>query len=156
MSEAAAGVSVIGAVTSTFGTIDAANNEADMMNQKAYLGRMQAKEVLDREQINDQNMLDSTIRTRAEFGSAYAATGFQGGIGSKLEIQRQAEQQIALNDREANFQALMLSKGADMQDLMAGQTRDAGTLKAFGTLLGGAGSAMSSSANRSAGASQEL
>lgn len=148
MGAVAAGAAVVGTGLSVYGQIKSAQDQADIDSQKATLARVQAQEVLDREQINDANMQQSTLRAKLDFGSAFAATGRQGGIGSQLELQRQADEQIALNDREANFQAKMLQAGADMNDQLASETRTSGYINAAGTLLGNTGKLASSPSMR--------
>lgn len=157
MGAVAAGAAIIGTGLSVYGQIKSANDQADLEQAKAQLSRQQAKEILDREQINDSNQQEAAIRTKLDFGSAFAATGRQGGLGSQLELQRQVDQQISLNDREAKFQAMMIEKGADLQDQAADNTRSSGYINAASTLLGGIGkAAMPSSGMTPAGSAQSL
>lgn len=124
---------VIGAGIGIYGAITSASDQADIDRQKAALEDAQAGEVARREQENDALAKTTAFKTAAAYSSENAATGHEGGgIGSQLEIQRQTNLQISLNDQAAAFQESQIYAGAGMESQLANNTMTAGYLNAAG------------------------
>lgn len=135
---AAIGVAAIG--TQVYGAISSASSKADAARQDAALKNQQADELLSREQINEQLILDQSELAQKSYGSAFASTGREGaGIGGILQIQKSTAQSIANDRRDADFKAKMLRAGANIATNLASDTETAGYITGAGTILAGAG-----------------
>ncbi len=129
-----------GAGSSIAGQLISADSEAKLDQQKKEIAAQQADELESREQVNAAIRLQQSYRVALDVSSEQATSGHAGGgIGSQLEIKRQADLQNMLSQRDADFQALMLRKGGDLYGQLGDQTKTAGYFNAAGTLLTAAG-----------------
>lgn len=99
----------------------------------------QADELLAREGINEQLMLDQSFQAEQNYGSAFAMTGKEGGgIGGMLTIHKNTLASIANARRDAEFKASMLRAGAEVDTKLASDLQTAGVISGAGTIISGA------------------
>lgn len=135
---------VVGAAVGIWGAITGANDQAEIDRQKAELARQEAAEVARREASNDAVAQETAFRERLDISADMAGAGHAGGsVGTQLEIQRQTNLQIKLNDEAARFQESQLLAGAQMQDTLANQTGSAAVIKSIGYGVTAAGGILS-------------
>lgn len=140
MGAIAAGAMLFGAGVKAFGDIKSANSQAELERDKAVMAYRQADELEQRQMANDAVRQGQAFKAEEDFGAAYAGSGKEGsGLGSQLEIKRQADLAVAMADRDADFQAEMLRHGGDINNKLADETQTAGYLKAGGTILSAGG-----------------
>lgn len=134
---------LVGGAIGAIGAIFGANDQAEIDRRKAALEEAEAQEVARREAVNDAATQSTMFRQGLDISSEMAGSGHEGGaIGTQLEIRRQGNLQIRLNDEAAAFQESQLRAGAQMQLDLAGQTETAGILKGIGygfTAMGSVG-----------------
>lgn len=143
--EVAAGLMLAGTVVNVFGQVKEANDRADAEQQAAELKRIESKEILDRAKINTQELLMESDTFQANQIGGYAAGNVDVTTGSPLIAMEQThsfyQKQITNLNREAKFRAQQDMRAASSLDDLSGQTRQAGTVRAIGSVLTGASSA---------------
>lgn len=157
----AAGAAVVGAGIGIYGAVKSANDQAHLDQIRAGIAEDQAGEIASREAANESLRDSAAMRQKLQFGSSYAASGKAGtGVGSQLQIQKQADLMNMMSNREATFQEKMLYQQAGIDTSLADETLRAGTLKAVGAGLGGlssvAGIGMGGGANPGFGGPQSM
>lgn len=141
---AAVGVPLIavGAGLSIWGSLSAASDQASLDQEKARVADQQAEEIQSREVANENLRDQQAYRSKLAFGASFAGSGKSGtGIGSQLEIQRQADQANVISNRESQFQQQMLMEQAGVDTTLAQETTQAGYISAASSLVGGAAKA---------------
>ena len=134
MAAVAAGAAIVGAGISIYGAIKSANDEADQLEKRQALANSQADEMGYRENLNKVLRDEATVKNKLDFGAMAAASGHEGtGIGSQLEIQRQADIVNALSRHDVEYQQRQIREGGALQGDLAGQRREAGSWQAAGT-----------------------
>ena len=147
MAQVAAGAAIVGAGLAVYGQIKSAQDQADLLALRQDAANSQADEIESRQRINEAFNLDSARQRALDFGSAYAASGKSGvGVGSMLEIQRQAELKNVLSRKDSYYRAAQLRLYGGSLGLEAGQTISSGYWNAGGSLMTGIGRVASSSA----------
>lgn len=135
--------SVVGGLIGLVGSIFGSNQQAEIDRRKAALDEAEAKEVERRATINDAITQTTGFRAQADISAEMAGSGHEGAaIGTQLEVRRQANLKIRLDDQAAAFQASQLRAGAQLQNELADQTVSAGVIKGIGygvTAIGSAG-----------------
>lgn len=125
---------VIGAGISIYGQLKSAEDQAALDEKKKKIAEEQANEIFVREQINETIRNQATFQAQLQVGSEYAASGKEGaGIGSQLEVKRQADLATALARRDASYQEHMLLEGGSLQGQLADITRQSSYFNAAGT-----------------------
>lgn len=138
MGALAAGAAAAG-VVSAVGAITSASDQQSLDNEKAQVAQAQAAEIGQREAANETIRDQTAYRQKLQFGASYAGSGKAGtGIGSQLEIQRQADQANVVSNRESTFQQSMLLQQAGVDTTLGNETMTAGYINAAGSILGGA------------------
>lgn len=141
MAYVAAAAAIIGAGVQIYGQMSAASDQADAQEKEAKLKGLQADELLQREQINEQVM-----REREQVSELYTGSdsGTQdSGLGAKLRLQRDLAQNIATSSRESEWKAQMLRMGGEADTRLASDIHQAAGYTAAGTAIGAAGKAAS-------------
>lgn len=122
--------------------VSSANAKADAMAKDAQLKRAQASELLSRASANAATFQRQGDRLRGSQVNALANSGVDVGSGSSLTMMEDTAhmvtKQIADMQREAQFKADQLNRGADVSMDLASETSLAGWLNAGGSILGGA------------------
>lgn len=145
MAAFAAVAALAGTGVQVYGQLKSAEDQAAAERRQEKLQNEQAAELYKRSLINEQIRDQATFRNKLNFGSIAAGTGHAGtGIGSQLEIQRQADQQTALIRHEVDYQTQMMKAGALVHGQNAENIKQAGYWGAAATILGGAGQAAGS------------
>lgn len=137
--EVAAGLLLAGTAVNVFGQVKEANDRADAEKQAAELKRIEAKEILDRAQVNSQELLKESDVFQSNQVGGYAAGNVDVTTGSPLIAMEQThsfyQKQIANLNREAKFRSDQAIRSGASLDELASQTQQAGTVRAIGTVL---------------------
>lgn len=135
------GVAALGGVGLSAGSqIDAASAKSNAAQREAGLLNLQARELLEREAINEEIMRQQSELQQKDYGAAAAATGLGGeGIGGIVRMRANLETTIANSRRDAEFKARMLRAGAEIQGNLASDIYTSGLIGAGGTILTGVG-----------------
>ena len=142
MGAVAAGAAVAGGGLSAYGAITSAQDQSNLDNERAQVAQKQAQEIAQREASNETIRDQQAYRGQLQFGSQFSGAGKSGtGIGSQLEIQRQATQANVISNEQSQFQEQMLNQQAGMDTALASETMTAGYISAASSLLGGAAKA---------------
>lgn len=134
-----AALAAAGTAFSVFGKISEANARSEAAEREAELKRRQARELLLRQSINESIMREEAVRSGLSLASRNSRGESGGGIGSLLTVKKETEQNILLSRREAEYQAEMIRRGADVNMKLAGDIKTASYIGAAGTLLSSAG-----------------
>lgn len=130
---------VAGGIIGAVGGILSAQDQQQLDNQKAAIAQQQAAEIQAREVANENLTNEHAYSQELAFGSSFAGSGKAGtGIGSQLEIQRQATQQNVVSNRDSQFQESMLLQQAGIDTTLGNETMTAGEIGAATSVLGGA------------------
>ncbi len=154
MGAVAAGAAIAGAGLSAYGAITSAQDQSNLDNERAQVAQEQAQEIAQREAANETLRDQQAYRGQLQFGAQFAGSGKAGtGIGSQLEIQRQATQANVISNEQSQFQDQMLNQQAGIDTTLASETMTSGYINAASSLLGGASRAASvgTSGNNSPG-----
>lgn len=145
--EVAVGMLAAGTIVNVFGQVKEANDRADAEKQAADLKRIESKEILDRAQINTQELLIESDVFQANQIGGYAAGNVDVTTGSPLIAMEQThsfyQKQITNLNKEAKFRSEQALRSASSLDDLSGQTRQAGTVRAIGSVLTSGASAYS-------------
>ncbi len=126
---------LLGTAMTAYGQISSAAAQADAQRADAAAKRLQADELLARQAINEQIMREQSTRAELTYGSAFAATGVEGGgLGGIMRLRKTTLENIALSRRDAEFKAKMLRMGADVQSELASDMMTAGIISGVGTI----------------------
>lgn len=136
------GLGVVGTGVSIYGQIKSANDKADAAWKEAANKRVQAKQVLQAGQREQDLLQIRGQRALGDTAQAYAASGVEMSGTPLLQMEDIAQQvtseSIAL-EHSTKFRADQLNAGADLEQEQSRDIRDAGLLGAIGTGLQGAG-----------------
>lgn len=123
------------------GQVMGAHSQAAAAEKDAAMKRMQASELLDRAAQNAETYQRQGDKLRGQQVNALASSGVDVGSGSSLtlmeETAHEVTRQITNMNREAQFKADMLNRGADVSMDLAADRELAGWLGAGGSVLGG-------------------
>jgi hypothetical protein len=131
-----AAIAVAGIAIDVIGRVNEADDQADAAARTAAIKDAQARELLERNAINEK-----ILRERAEFQehgyiAAVADTGFGGGgLGGVMKIRRDLAMTLENNRRDAEFRARMLRAGADVDMQLASDAVSASYISGAGTIL---------------------
>lgn len=135
----AVGLFAAGTALEFFGTLGQSEAQAQAAERDAAIGRMQAKETLERARLNRGALLREEARLIGSQVSQFAKAGIDVGSGASLDVMVDSiienRRQIYVMQREAEFRAEVLMAGAASSEDLAGETRRAGQLQAFGNIL---------------------
>jgi hypothetical protein len=130
----------VGGVFSGLGAIAEGQGEARVAFRDAELKERQAEEILSRAQSNAAIARLSGQQLRGEQGAAFAKGGVDVGTGSPLLMMEQTnieiEREVQSINREAQFEAEQLRRGAIVDKQQAQDIKVATRLKVVGTLFG--------------------
>lgn len=129
----------VGAGIGIWGALSSASDQNALDQEKAHVAQEQATEITAREAANEINVNENAYRQKLQFGASYAGSGKSGvGVGSQLEIQRQADLQNMMSNRESQFQVQMLQQQAGVDTTLGAETMTAGDISALGQGVKGA------------------
>lgn len=127
----------VGAAVQLYGMIAGAKAQSNAAERSAYFKHLQAQELIERQQINEQIMREQAVDAQKDWGSSAAGTGFAAtGLGGKLRIHQRMQEAIEHTRRDAEFKARMLRAGGDIESGLASDQMTAGYISGFGSLLG--------------------
>lgn len=128
-----------------YGQYQSAQSSAWAARQQAKLKKAQADELLSKMQIQEQRIHEQGEEFKAKQITDFASNGVQLGSGATLvameDTNMKIHQQIDDMKRDTKFKANQIMLGAHYDEIDASNRSDAGSIQAFGTLLGGAGDA---------------
>lgn len=131
------GIQLLGGALEFFGNRKARRAQAEAIRRQAELREIEAKEILQRAEINIDVVRDETTRLLGEQRSTYAAAGLR-MEGSPLDVAtstlNRAEEHIDNMRREAEFDANMVRIGARADRDLARSTESAGVFQDIGTI----------------------
>ena len=145
--EVAIAAAVIGTAVQISAQKKAAKSQARAARENANAKRLQALDLLDRQEINAQ-----ALRAEGELLKGKQKVGFGGkgidiGTESALNVIEETNsivaRQLLIDRREAEFKAAQLRSGAAIDVRLAGDIRSASRLQTAGTFLSGAGAVAS-------------
>jgi hypothetical protein len=126
------------ALISAYGQWRAGEAQQDAAEQQYRLDSLRAEELLERNQINNELLMESALVHTGTQKAQIAASGVSlGGATSKAIIAKTMEtaaRQIKLNNRAADWEAEMARLGADSQLKSAGQLATANKIGLAGSL----------------------
>lgn len=129
-------MAVVGTGMQIYGAISGASQQQEAAEVNAEMKRLQAKELLERQSINEQLIREQSEDDQLHIGgSSFGSTG----IGDVLKVRRITEENISRSRRDAEFKATMLRKGADIETSLASD-------QMTGTILTGIGTGISAGA----------
>lgn len=141
----AAALMFAGTAISVFGQAKEAGAVADKERDAANLKRIEAKEILDRAQINEQALMSEEEQLIANQVGGYAAGNVDVTQGSPLITMQNThafyKREIANMNREAKFRATQDLRTASSYDEAASATSAALPWKVAGTVITGAATA---------------
>jgi hypothetical protein len=139
----AAAALVAGTALTAYSQYRASQLEAEAGQQKAFVKRLQAREIMDAAERDAEISLERGRLVKSSQLSAFGRAGvdIEGSplaqITSTMSTARkEAEAQI----RAGKYRAFTSNYEADLQDYLGGETKKAGAIAAAGTILGGVGS----------------
>lgn len=131
-------ISVGSALVSAYGQYKAGQAQSDAMREQAQLGMMRAEELLERNKINNELLMESALVHTGKQKAQIAGSGvsLEGSTSRELvaKTMETAARQIKLNNRAAEWEAEMARLGADSQIKSAGQIETASNISAAGNL----------------------
>ena len=134
-----------GTAISAYGQYKSSKARATAMRAQADAKRLQAFELLERNEINVQRTREKGELFKAEQITAFAASGVEISEGTPLSVLEDTSAAISKNiadqKREAEFKAEQLFAGADIDTRLSKDVELAGTIGAVGTVAAGAGQA---------------
>lgn len=138
-------IMALGAGMQAYGQYKSSQDAAWAARQNAKLKRAQAQELLEKMKIQEQRIHAQGEEFKAKQLNEFASGGVQLGAGATLvaleDTNMKISQQASDMKRDSIFKANQIMMGADIEEVQADNTETAGKVAAFGTLLGGAGSA---------------
>lgn len=136
----------VGTGLSIYGQIKGAEADADAMMREATARELEATEILKRSKINQEILQEEGEELISQQEGFFARSGVT-MVGSPLLVLERTAHRVAREkanmQMEAEFRAAQLRSGAAISRDMAGQTRQAGFIKAAGTALTGVASMVS-------------
>jgi hypothetical protein len=134
------GAAVVGTAISMYGEYQDAQSKAEAEERQAALKRIQAQELMQREQINENVMREQEMYAEGDRVSLAGSQGTEGGwFGGMVRMRRDLQFNLETSRREANFKSYLLNQGAEIDDKLASDTRTAGYISMAGTAVSGAG-----------------
>lgn len=131
-----------GTVLSAYSQYSAAQIEADAGEQKAFIKRLQAQEALDAAQRDAEITIERGKLVQSSQLSSYGRSGvdIEGSPLLKMtETLSSARKDAEAQLRAGKYRAFTSNYEASLQEYSAGETRKAGTINTFSTLLTGGG-----------------
>lgn len=152
--EVAAGAAIVGVGMQAYGQYKASEEKAAAARQDARLRKAQAKEMLERLNIEEQDLRLEGESFKAEQQTAYAKSGVAIGSGATLlaleDTNYKITKQLQTMRRDVTFRADQILKGAQYTEQSASSIARAGSIMAGATLLqGGADIYANSPGNKS-------
>lgn len=126
---------VVGGGAQIYGQIASAQAKKDAAEKEAALKGMQADEILQRQAINEQTMLEQSDRIEKDYGASLGAVHAGGGIGGIMQIHANTLDNIKNSRRDAEFKSKMLRLGADIETSLASDAITASYISGAGTFL---------------------
>jgi len=137
-----AAVAAAGTVLSAYSQYSAAQIEADAGDQKAFIKRLQAQESLDAAQRDAEITIERGKLVQSSQLSSYGRSGVdvEGSPLLKMtETLSSARKDAEAQLRAGKYRAFTSNYEADLQGYLSGETRKAGSINTFSTLLTGGG-----------------
>jgi len=133
-------IGLIGTALSAYGNYKSAQAQGEAKRQQSELDRMKGLEVLRRNEINTELLGKEAIKFSGKQTAQIAASG--GGFTASSvalleETARTVAEEMGRNLEEAEWEAHMISLGAESRDVAAGEIEKAGKISAVGSILGG-------------------
>lgn len=125
------------ALISAYGQYKSGQAQSEAMQQQAELGFLRAEELLERNKINNDLLMESALSFTGTQAAQTAASGVAMGETSRKQMaqtMQTAARQIQLNNRAAEWEAEMARLGANSQLKSAGQIETATNISAIGGL----------------------
>jgi hypothetical protein len=127
---------LVGTGAQVYGNVAAARSQEEAARREAEFKMIQADELMERQRINEQIMVEQGDEMGSAYVAAFASTGRGGGgVGGQLRIKRDVERSIANSHREAEFKAKMLRAGADVEMDLASDAVSAAWISSAGSVL---------------------
>lgn len=131
-------IAVGSALVAAYGQYKAGQAQAEAMREQAQLGMMRADELLERNRINNELLMESALVNTGKQKAQIAGSGvsLEGSTSRELvyKTMETAAKQVQLNNRAAEWEARMARLGAESQIKSAGQMETAGNISAVGNL----------------------
>jgi hypothetical protein len=103
------GAAVVGTAISMYGEYESAQAKAEAAQRKAALKRVEATELLQREQINENVMREQAMYAEGDRVSQAGSSGVEGSwFGGMVRMRRDLQFNLETSRREANFKAYLL------------------------------------------------
>jgi len=135
----AAALMVAGTALQVWGQQNAARARAAEAERQGELDELQAQETLERAKFNEAALLRQEAMLQGEQLTGYAKAGIDVGSGSPILVMAQSimqsRREIYLQQREAQFRAMMIREGAASNLRLAGEERQAANISSMGTIL---------------------
>lgn len=132
------GMAIGSALVSAYGQYKSSQAQAEAQQQQAKLNFLKAEEVLARNEINNDLLLESALVHQGTQVAQIAGSGVDvGGQTQKrvvAETMRKAQRQIELNTRAAEWESRMIRIGAESQIQSSEEIALAGTISSIGSL----------------------
>jgi len=124
-------------LVAAYGQYKSSKAQAEAKKQQAHLSFLKANEVLSRNQVNNELLMESALVHQGTQAAQVAGSGLAGGEASRALIRNTVEstaKQIDRNNRAAEWEANMIRIGAESQIGSAEQIETAGFLGSLATL----------------------
>lgn len=141
------GLAIGSALVSAYGQYQSSKAQAESLEAQAQQGFLRAEEIIQRNTIKNELLLESALvhqgtQKAQSAGSGRALESTRDLVSSTMD---KAAEQIINNNRSAEWEAHMAEIGASSQLDSAGNISTAGTISAIGTLGFGAAKAYDAS-----------
>lgn len=135
------GIGLAGTALDIYGTYQSSKAQAEALRRQALLDRQRAEEVLERNKINNDLLFGRATQMMATQQVSFAGSG-RALSATTLAVMANtmdlAAEQAIRNNREAQWEAMMINLGADSSDIAAMRVRKAAKLNALGQAFVGA------------------
>lgn len=133
-------VSALGTLANAGSQIASANSRAEAARRDSFFKELQADEILSRARINKKRIARDGESFKSEQIAAFAGSGVDISGSALLaleETNRRITEALFDADRESQFKADQLRRGADVSRDLASDIKSAGFFGALGTTLSG-------------------
>ena len=137
-------ISIGSALVSAHGQYKSAQAQADARREQGQINFLKAEEILSRNFLNNELLMESALVHRGTQEAQIAGSGMAMGEATRGLLRDtidKASSQIERNTRAAEWEARMIRLGAESQIESAGQIETAGKIQAFSTAGFGTASA---------------
>lgn len=130
------GLAVGSALVSAYGQYKSGQAQAKSLRAQAQLDFLRAEEVLRRNDINNELLMESALVHTGTQKAQLAGSGrtLESGRDLIAETMSKAAEQAALNTEAAEWEARMVRMGASARETAAGDIKSSSTINAIGSL----------------------